>query len=363
MTPARTAASGLAAGLLALTAACTSGGTADDGGDDAPSASAGSEGAAPAPGVVPDATPGARAAAGWLAGAPDDGVVRTDGFDDYGLSIDVGLALDEVGGHEDTVAAITDAVRTDAAVYTTFRGDVYAGATAKALVFLQGQGADTGDLLAQLEGLVVADGPSEGRLADDADDDFSTVIGQAFGTRALVDAGSDEADRVASFLLDQQCADGFFRASFASPNAADETCDGAPDATPDADTTALALLVVGPVAAEVDGGEAAMAAAADWLLAAQRPDGGFVGSEGPGVNANTTGAAGWALGRWGETDAAAAAAAVVADLQVAEGPDAGAVAYDAAALDALGRRVGPDAADQFRRATAQAAPALLWSGG
>ncbi|WP_299051955.1 hypothetical protein [uncultured Nocardioides sp.] len=355
----RAAAAALAATSLLL-AGC---GSSSDGPSSSSSSSASSSSG------VPAATPQATAAGDWLAEQLTDGVIRNDQFatDDLGLSIDVGMALDTIGGYDEPVATVTDAVRTDQASYTTLGDDVYSGATAKALYFLQTQDADPGVLLQQLEDLVVDEGPSTGRIVDDADEDYSNVIGQAYGARALHDAGSEDAAPVAEFLLEQQCDDGWFRAAFASPRASDETCEGDGNSSPDNDTTAIVLLTLGPVAdeldGEVDGLSDALDDAAQWLVSQQDADGGLAGEEGPQANANTTGLAGWALGTHGETDAAAAAAGAVEQLQAIDGPEAGAIAYDDATSDVLDGRVPTNQQDQVRRATAQAAPALLWLAG
>jgi hypothetical protein len=57
-------------------------------------------------------------------------------FDDYGLSIDAALALQAVGGHDDVVTAVGQAIRAHYYSYTSGADwgsdDRYAGATAKA---------------------------------------------------------------------------------------------------------------------------------------------------------------------------------------------------------------------------------------
>ncbi len=355
----RATATVVASGLLL--AGCGSG--SDSGGGS--SSSSGSPSASSSSGA-PSATPQATAAGDWLGDQLVDGVIRNRQFgtDDLGLSIDVGMALDQIGGYDREVATVTDAVRTDQAAYTTLGDDVYAGATAKALMFLEMQGADPGPLLQQLEDLVVDQGPSVGRLTDDADEDYSNVAGQAYGARALHDGGSEDAQAVTEFLLQQQCDDGWFRAAFASPRATDETCDGDANSSPDNDTTAIVLLTLGPVADElgkdVDGLSDALDDAAAWLRSEQDADGGVAGEEGPNPNANSTGLAGWALGLYGDTEAARAAAGAVESLQASDGPEAGAIAYDQASVGVLDARIPTAQEDQVRRATAQAAPALLW---
>ena len=111
---------------------------------------------------------------------------------------------------------------------------------------------------------------------------------------------------------------------------------------------------------------AAIAKAKSWLVSQQRCDGSFGGGTSTeGSNANSTGLVAWALG---DTPASRQAAtwlrahqATAADAGNDLATETGAIAYDDAAL-AAGRTDGiTDAAsDQWRRATAQAAPGIAW---
>ena len=112
-------------------------------------------------------------------------------------------------------------------------------------------------------------------------------------------------------------------------------------------------------------------AAIAWLLEAQKPDGSFgSGPDIPTPNTNSTGLAGWALGETGNVTPAERAAAWVRGRQADEtapchtalSGDQGAIAYDTAAL-AAGRSDGitVELQDQWRRASAQALPALKWA--
>ncbi len=371
-TSARSLAAVLAAAALALTTACSG----SDGASDTTSDGATEE--------APQTDPGpSLAAADWLEGQLTDGLLHNPtngGFDDHGLSLDAAMALDAVGEHEEAVDRIVQAVATDIDAYTTGAAfgspeDVYASATAKAAAVLQGQGRDLTDvggtdLLERLEARVAGDDPIAGRIEDSGAEDHANVIGQVFATRALVEAGSDRAEDVTEHLAAQQCEEGFFPLDLAPEKQGDQSCDARVDEAPAPDVTALAVVVLEPVAAEA-GLADALDTAGRWLLEQQAEDGSFAGdTESEGPNANGTGLSGWALGVLGEQEAAGSAAQWIAELQVPEEADettdalagaSGAVAYDAEALRAAEQDgITDEAQDRWRRATAQAAPALAW---
>lgn len=329
------------------------------------------------------------AGAAWLETQLTDGLVRNTAFefpfDDYGLSIDVALGLDAVGGHDATVQEITDAIATNLEAYTSYpTGDsthVLAGSLGKALALATSAGRDGNafggtDLVADLEAQVATEGPIAGRLQDTFDPtqqfeaDFSNTIGQAFAVQGLDAEASALVDPVTDFLLAQQCSEGFFRLNFAAADAPLQACDADPEAAPDTDVTALAVIALQSQTDDTDV-QAAVTRATDWLAGAQNADGSFGGgtsTEAP--NTNSTGLAAWALGTEGDTARAAEAATWVRGLQAddtapcASGltPDNGAVAYDAAARDtARGEGITDATEDQFRRASAQALPGLLWA--
>ena len=326
--------------------------------------------------------------AGWLADQLTNGLIHNDqyGFDDIGLSLDAGLSLQEVGGHGVTVAAIASAVGPK--VTTGYaQGDeggstgYYAGATAKSLVFAQATGQDLAtwagtDLVAALQARVLASGPSTGRIADDSVyGDYANVIGQAFAARGLSTASSTSAGSVTTFLLEQQCADGYFRLEFtADKSATDQTCDGGVaggNSAPDTDATAMAVLQLEAISSPSAPVTAAIAKAEAWLLGSQHGDGSFGGGASTeAANENSTGLAGWALGVLGD-DAASAKAATWIRAHQADEPAAcadalstetGALGYDDNAV-AAGRTDGITTLtqDQWRRATAQTLPALRWA--
>jgi hypothetical protein len=334
----------------------------------------------PADAVV-DPVP-ANQAADWLAGELDNGLMHNPnfgGFDDYGLTVDAGFALQAVGGHAPAVQSIKDALDDHVDDYVTPFGGPhsYTGGLAKLAAFV-GHPADTSfggqDLITELESRVATAAPIAGRIEDEGytpgdqfEDDAANVLGQAYAANALSAAGSTaEAASVTSFLLKQQCSSGYFRLNFTKNKAAaGQSCVEGVDA-PDTDATALAVLQLSPLT-----GQSAVAAAVDkaqsWLRAQQRCDGSFGGGTSTTAsNGNSTGVVAWALG-----DSAASRQAAVwlrahqassADSGNSLASETGAIAYDDAAL-AAGRANGiTDAvSDQWRRATAQAAPGVARS--
>lgn len=333
-------------------------------------------GPAHAVGAVEDRAP-ARAGAAWLSGELERGLLHNEEFDfaDYGLSIDAAFALAEVG-KRGKVARIAKAVAADVGSYTTGAdfapGDVYAGATAKAATLAIVADRDPAsfgglDLIAQLEGLVA---PS-GRIGDQSEfGDFANVVGQSYAAWALTAASSDRAKAVVSYLLDQQCKQGYFRLDFtADAAAADQTCSGARGAQrrPDTDATAIATLALREVPATKKVTKA-INRSARWLAKTQRDNGGFGGgttTEKP--NTNSAGLAGWALGDLGFDEQAAQAAAFVRRHQAVSiggctdklKRETGAIGYDARAVrKAASDGITDTTSDQWRRASTQALPVL-----
>ena len=326
----------------------------------------------------------------WLEGQLTNGLLHYPdtgfgAYDDYGLSIDAGLSLHAVGGHDTAVTDVRNAIATAVGAGHYISGDefgdtgsTYAGAVAKAAVFAKAAGGDPAsfggvNLVTRLEAQVSTTAPNAGRLSDTSSfGDNANTLGQAFAANALTAAGSAKAASVVDFLLDQQCSAGFFRLSFSAKAAPDQTCDAAGTASPDTDATAMAVLQLFPITHAPGSPIAlALAHAETWLLAAQHADGSFGGgtsTESP--NTNSTGIAGWALGVLGDDAAASKAAVWVRSHQADEPtacPDAlstetGALAYDDAAL-AAGRTDGItiQTQDQWRRATAPTLPVLQWA--
>ncbi|MFA6298251.1 MAG: hypothetical protein WC642_03740 [Nocardioides sp.] len=345
--------------------------------------------ATPSYAAEPDPAPVAAGAA-WLESQLTDGLIHNNqyGFDDLGLSVDVALGLDAVGGHDPAVQAVTDAIATNIDSYTSYQAGatpetthVLAGSLAKALALATSAGRDGNafggkDLVAQLEAQVATGAPLAGRIQDTYDPtvpyeaDFSNTIGQAFAAQGLDAENSTLVDPVTDFLLAQQCGEGYFRLNFAAADSPTQSCDADPAAAPDTDVTALAVIALQSQTDDTDI-QAAVTRATTWLAAAQHADGSFGGgtsTEAP--NANSTGLAGWALGVEGNTAAAAQAAVWVRGVQ-ADDPEPcitdltgelGAIAYDGSG-HGLGRSQGivAETQDQWRRSTAQALPVLQWA--
>ncbi|MCW2855435.1 MAG: hypothetical protein JWR52_1050 [Marmoricola sp.] len=340
-------------------------------------------------GAVPPPNPAMTAGADWLAGQLSSGLMHNPnfgGFDDYGLTIDTAFALSAVPGHTSDVSDIATALAPNiagTAGYTEadefsypanlfVQHGFYAGPTAKALVFAQLAGQDPTtyggvNLVQNLENRVLV----TGRIADDSSyGDFANTIGQAYAAEGLAAAGSTKAADALTFLLEQQCAAGYFRLNFAAADATDQTCD-ATGGPADPDVTSTAILALH---AQIDTNAKvarAIGKAEAWLLAQQHADGSFSGGTSTNSpNANSTGLAGWALGELGDATAAQHAAVWVRQHQADElagcptqlTSQTGAVAYDGTAL-ANGRAVGitTSTQDQWRRATSQALAVLQWA--
>jgi hypothetical protein len=335
--------------------------------------------AAPASAQAPAA---ASSATSWLATQLTNGVVHNDqwDFDDYGLTADIALSMDQVGGDAAMVRQIRRSMASHVGAYTT-GGDPattterYSGAVAKSLVLAQVTGADPRnygglDLVAQAEGLVTAGGPSAGRLADVSEyGDYANTFGQALAARGLANAGSPKAGEVTDFLLLQQCSSGYFRTFFTTdPQAAEQGCvEGDAESSADTDATATALIHLSAIRQPSDSVRGAIARGATWLATNQAADGSFGGGVStPEVNANSTGLAAGALGVAGQCRAAGRAAEWVGGLQVTASSPAplrgeeGAIAYDRAAFDAGAAGGIAASRDQWRRTTAQAAGGLAY---
>lgn len=330
-------------------------------------------------GTTSAATP-ERDAAAWLADQPTKGLVynKQYKFDDYSLSADIARALTTIGAKPRTVKQIRTALAKNVESWTAgYAGstDVYAGQVAKAIVLAQETGAKPRsfggvDLVTRLEGRVATTGATAGRISDKSDyDDYANVIGQALAAQALTNAKSPLADEATAFLLDQQCAKGYFRLYFADPTAADQSCDGG-DRTADPDATAMAVLSLQAIEKPTRAVRASIKDAVRWLKARQLANGSFGGGVSTkAANANSTGLAATALGQAGVCGAAAEAAGWLQKLQVAQANasgtrlarQVGAIAYNRKALkDGLEHGIDKGTAYQWQMATVQAAPALAY---
>lgn len=331
-------------------------------------------GGAPAQ-AVPASSPAGQGST-WLAHQLNkNGLIHNAqfNFDDYGLTADTVLGLKAIGGQRTAVTRARKALAAHVDDYTTFQADRYAGPTAKLLVVAQQTGATARhfggvNLVKRLTARVATNAPIKGRIQDkSASGDFANSIGQIFAVRGLLKAGAPAGNPALGFLLKQQCGRGFFRLDFNSDaTATDQSCGKGDPA--DADVTALAVVELTAVAKGHPGLKRALGDAVRWLKRNQNANGSFGGS-GPtsAANANSTGLAGWAFLTVGTCSRARQAAAWLSKLQVRGdlsgtplAGERGAIAYDRAALRAAkSDGITKATRDQWRRAGAQAAPALL----
>jgi hypothetical protein len=335
--------------------------------------------AAPAPAKTDDGP--ITLAGSWLKRELTGGLMVGDGFTDYGLTIDAGLALDQAGDKLG-VTAINTALQPKINEYIAGdafgdAGSTYAGATAKAATFARVAGANPTsyggvNLVTRLEERVSATAPIVGRLEDKSSfGDFANVIGQGYAVRALTEARSKRAADATAFLLAQQCTSGFFRESFTKDKTATaQGCvEGQADSAASLDATALAVVNLVESGSHDKAVAAAVAKAGTWLATQQKASGAFSGA-GVGLNTNSTGLAGWALGLLKNREAATKAAVWVRKQQPIEKnkcrsaltKETGAIAYQPQAVkDARNDGITDEAADQWRRATAQAMAVLQWA--
>lgn len=319
--------------------------------------------AAPASSAAPD-----DRSARWLVGQLDDGVMHNTqfDFDDYGLTADTGMALMEIGGRRGALSRVRAGLQAGVEEWTTYDGDVYAGPTAKALAYAVSAKARPRDfggvnLVRRTASLVSTEAPIKGRLQDrSAGTDYANTIGQAFAVQGLSAVGHRQARPAQRFLLKQQCEEGYFRLGFAAADQRRQGCDAAPaeQSAADTDATSLALLSLQRVEGKTRAVRRAIVAGTRWLARQQREDGSLGGGPGTeGSNSNSTGLAAWAMGAQGRCVDAAQAARWVRGLTLGNG----AVAYDQAAYEtAQEDGIQEGTRDQFRRATAQAAPGLQY---
>ncbi len=333
-----------------------------------------------------DPRPAANAA-DWLAAQLVDGALPSSfGSPDWGKTIDAGYAFLEVGDHAaevtDIVDALAAAIDTDGDYISGEpfgdTGSTYAGSTAKAAAFADATGGDPAsfggeDLIARLEATIQA----SGRIEDiTAYDDYANVIGQTWAARALTDAGSASADEAVAFLLKQQCGEGWFRQDFTRPDDGDDMTFSDPatdgrcrttNSTSNVDATALAVVLLQPLAAGSTAIDGAVDDAVAWLQSVQKANGSFALGGDIGVNSNSSSLAAWALRLAGDHEGAEAAASWVRRQQVtgtacdgAATDELGAVAYSGSDLrTARTDGITAGAAATWTRTTAQAIPGLL----
>lgn len=259
---------------------------------------------------------------------------------DYGGTIDVALALASTGTQDGTLARLLgylDAHVGDDVDPGGTQGGPYGGAAGKLALLEEVTGQNPRDvsgvdLLDILTGTVCTAATKDGACT--AAGDFHGAysgLGQVLPVLALARAHVAVPAAALTRLGQLQCADGGFSSELLAPGAA---------CTSDVDTTGAALqalMLLPSQAASAD-------EAARFLLAAQQPDGGFVGAA--GENANSTALA--VQGLLADPSAAGSGAAVtrgqafLASLQQADG----------------GLKVSATSSGSDLRATDQAVPAL-----
>jgi hypothetical protein len=325
------------------------------------------------------------AAASWLTSQLTGGLIESGYNDttdpahpvwttyvDQGQSADVAFSLAALG---DSAGAkgIADALSSQVDGWYDYYGTIYTGSLAKAIVLGHTTGENMADwaggmLVSTLDSHTATADPIAGRIENANEFDYITdepidsanVIGQAYAARALTTAGSSKAADAVAFLLKQQCGTGGFRLDMtADKTAADQTCDGAGDGA-EVDATAYAVLQLEAIPATT-AINAAITKARTWLTSVQLADGSW--RERPTdttavPNSDSTGLAAQALGSGA---AASKAATWIRARQLTSGTDTGAIAAQDTDLAAgLANGVAKEVAYNWRKATADAAPALTY---
>lgn len=325
-------------------------------------------------------------AASWLSAQLTDGIVYNEqySFNDYGLSLDVFFALNDLDTRASDQATVISAFEANPSAYI---GSGSAGAAGKLATAVEASGADAKafggqDLIATAEARVVASGDEAGRAVDSGFGDYSNSIGQSWVVRALATSPTSSATLASAtdYLLKQQCPTGAFRTNMFAVALADDPetewddsvaptdrqCGDATTADDDQitiDATAFGVqALLSAKAAGVANLQDDIDAAVSWLLAQQAANGSFVNDD--NANTNTTGLAAATLKSVGKVGAADRAATWIITHQVtaanANGTslvnELGAIAFDQDAL-AAGKAAGipVNQRDQWIRATAQAA--------
>ena len=329
------------------------------------------------------ATSAARAGTGWLATQLTNGVIHNDtfDFDDLGLTMDIGLSMDEVGGDQAMVRQIRSALSTriDGSTPPPSATERYSGSLAKSLVFAQVSGADPRtygglDLVAETEARVTASGPERRssrrplrlrRLRQHLRPGARRA--RPVGGRLRQGRRSHRLPAEAAVLVGLlpgllHHRRGSGRASRAS------RAPTPPTPTPPRSSSASWP----PPRRAPPPWTPRSTEAVAWLAATQKADGSFVGSTfTPDPNTNSTGLAASALAAAGTCEQAGRAAEWVTSLQVGPQPagsplagEEGALAYDKAATGQRRRRRHPvHGRDQWWRATVQAVAGLTHARG
>ncbi len=242
--------------------------------------------------LSPDPATAATYGASWLAAraAASTPLKGFDGTsDDWGLTLDAGLALAAAGVGGTTAESIWAAfvANRDTAVTT---GTDNPGRLGRAVMLAVALGKDPrnvgaapgNDLVARLQQTRTTAGPDTG-LFGSSDPTYDGVFRQSYALLALRAAsGTVDASSVA-WLLGQQCADGAWM-----PYRADLTVPCAFNAAlfvgPDTNSTAVAVEAL----AGRDGASSAVGAALGWLDGTQGADGGWGFYAGDPTDPNST---------------------------------------------------------------------------
>lgn len=268
--------------------------------------------------------PEATAAAAWLDGQLVDGLLSGS----IGQTLDFGLSLLATGTQTPEVLAKIDAA------LTAKHEQIASGSpvTAATVVYFQ---ALTGGADSDLLQIVADNTDASGRFMDGAS------YQQVWAVSALREAGHDEADQAALFLIEDQCDNGAWSWN----------CDEGFDY----DTTARAVLALIPSEEDPDtpGASAAITNASAWLASELSADGAIGKTPFTPLNVQTTGQVAYALGEAGRPEAAKAAAWVARHQlvplsgcpSVVDQAEQGAIAYkseDVAFARADGEIASPD---------------------
>ena len=233
------------------------------------------------------------------------------------MTLDIGLSMGEVGGDQALVRQLRSAMSTRIEEYVTggaFGDPAFrlAGELAKSLVFAQVSGADPAtyggyDLVTELERTVTTSGPERRTRRQLLPGSGGATTPTPSARPSPCEASPRRAPpwpppRPTS-CSQQQCSSGYFRIFFTpDPTAAGQSCAEGIDGT-DADTTAFVVAQLAAVSSRPPKVNAAIDRAVAWLVATQRADGSFIGSEfTPEPNANSTGLAASALAAAGRCE-------------------------------------------------------------
>lgn len=288
---------------------------------------------------VDDGPTAAQWATAWLDQQLEPVIpVENFGSPDWGATLEIGLALAAVEGHDAGLDDVWAAVESERETIVTASGADVPGRLALVILFAEAIGEDPravgsapgDDLVARLEATRTPGGPDEGLFGTQTPT-YDGAYRQGYSIAALVAAGATPDPTTIDWLVDQQCADGSwmpYRADTSAPCA----YDAAAFLGPDSNSTAAAITAFVAVG---QGGGSEVADALAWLDAAQASDGGWGIFAGDASDPNSTAVVVMALRSAGELDApafsdqtAAPLAALLSfQLGCSEGADAGAFTY------------------------------------